>query len=222
MAHPRRCGLGKGGLRLANLTGARPEAELLRLRREAGASRRGKTSSDCSKPRAAQSSVPTSNPTGMPCSRLNSMPIGWIGWSSASCPDCGHDFLIAFRCKERGRCPSCNARRIAQTAAHPVDHVFPPLPVHQWVMSVPKRLRWYPEREPQAISTVLHVLQRVIETTCAPGQRRQLTCPLRGGEFDAAIASARYILGAQPTNPPAISHAHRVPIRIARPRLQDG
>jgi len=32
---------------------------------------------------------------------------------------------------------------MAETAAHLVDHVFPPLPVRQWVLSVPKRLRWY-------------------------------------------------------------------------------
>ncbi|WP_242463929.1 hypothetical protein [Thiococcus pfennigii] len=47
--------------------------------------------------------------------------------------------------------------------AHLVDHVFPPLPVRQWVLSVPKRLRWYLEREPRAISAVLHILLRVIE-----------------------------------------------------------
>jgi hypothetical protein len=47
---------------------------------------------------------------------------------------------------------------------HLVDQVvFPPLPVRQWVLSVPKRLRWYLEREPRAISAVLHILLRVIE-----------------------------------------------------------
>jgi hypothetical protein len=34
---------------------------------------------------------------------------------------------------------------MAETAAHLVDHVIPPLPVRQWVRSVPKRLRWYLE-----------------------------------------------------------------------------
>ena len=52
---------------------------------------------------------------------------------------------------------------MAETAAHLVDHVFPPLPVRQWVLSVPKRLRWYLEREPRAISAVLQILLRVIE-----------------------------------------------------------
>lgn len=78
-------------------------------------------------------------------------------------PECGHDFLVAFSCKGRGLCTSCNARRMAETAAHLVDHVIPPLPVRQWVLSVPKRLLSYLEREPQAVSAVRHSLLRVIE-----------------------------------------------------------
>jgi len=31
-----------------------------------------------------------------------------------------------------GICPSCNARRMVETAAHLVDHVFPKAPVRQW------------------------------------------------------------------------------------------
>jgi hypothetical protein len=42
--------------------------------------------------------------------------------------------------------------------------VFPPLPVRQWVLSVPKRLRWYLEREPRVLSAVLHIFLSVIET----------------------------------------------------------
>jgi hypothetical protein len=50
-----------------------------------------------------------------------------------------------------------------KTAAHLVDHVIPPLPVRQWVLSVPKRLRWCLEREPQAVSAVRHILLRVVD-----------------------------------------------------------
>jgi len=63
------------------------------------------------------------------------------GFARARCASCGYDFLVAFSCKGRGACPSCNAKRMAQTAAHLVDHVFPHVPVRQWVLSVPKRLR---------------------------------------------------------------------------------
>ena len=57
------------------------------------------------------------------------------GIARARCSGCGYDFLVAFSCKGRGVCPSCNARRMVGTAAHLVDHVLPPLPVRQWVLS---------------------------------------------------------------------------------------
>ena len=55
--------------------------------------------------------------------------------------DCCHDKLVAFSCKRRGFCPSCGARRMAQTAAHLVDHVIPHVPTRQWVLSLPIPLR---------------------------------------------------------------------------------
>ena len=97
------------------------------------------------------------------------------GFARARCADCGHDFLIAFSCKGRGVCPSCNARRMAETAAHLVEAVFPPLPVRQWVFSVPKRLRYFLQHDPEAIAAVLHILLRVIEA-----QLRQRSGCMRG------------------------------------------
>jgi hypothetical protein len=91
------------------------------------------------------------------------------GFARARCGECGHDFLIAFSCKGRGVCPSCNARRMAETAAHLVDQVFPPLPVRQWVLSLPKRLRYFLQHEPEATSAVLHIFLRVIEARLRRG-----------------------------------------------------
>jgi hypothetical protein len=65
--------------------------------------------------------------------------------------------------------PSCNAQWTAETAAHLLDHVFPPLPARQWVLSVPKRVRWHPEHEPQALSAALRILLRVIEAHLIQG-----------------------------------------------------
>jgi hypothetical protein len=36
---------------------------------------------------------------------------------------------------------------MVETAAHLTDHVFPHLPVRQWVLSVPKRLRYFLQRD---------------------------------------------------------------------------
>ncbi|MGV2480205.1 UNVERIFIED_CONTAM: transposase zinc-binding domain-containing protein, partial [Salmonella enterica subsp. enterica serovar Weltevreden] len=69
------------------------------------------------------------------------------GFARARCGDCGHDYFVAFSCKGRGVCPSCTTRRMVETAAHLNDHVFPRLPVRQWVLSVPKRLRYFMQRD---------------------------------------------------------------------------
>jgi Transposase zinc-binding domain len=63
------------------------------------------------------------------------------GFLRARCSTCHKEILVAFSCKLRGVCPSCNARRMCSTAAHLTDRVFPGVPVRQWVLSVPFELR---------------------------------------------------------------------------------
>jgi len=78
------------------------------------------------------------------------------------CGDCGHDKLVAFSCKRRGFCPSCESRRIAQTAGHLVDHVIPHVPVRQWVLSLPIPLRLLLATQPKLLTPVLQVVHRVV------------------------------------------------------------
>ena len=85
------------------------------------------------------------------------------GFARARCGQCGHDFLIAFSCQTRGVCPSCNARRMVATAAHLTDHVLPPLPVRQWVLAVPKRLRYFLQRDADLQGAALRLFLRVVE-----------------------------------------------------------
>ena len=40
-------------------------------------------------------------------------------------------------------CPSCCTRRMAATTTHLVEQVFPELPVRQWAVPFPKRLRYF-------------------------------------------------------------------------------
>jgi len=93
------------------------------------------------------------------------------GFARVRCDDCGDDFLVAFSCKGRGVCPSCNTRRMAEAAAHLTDHVFPRLPVRQWVLSVPKRLRYYLQRDKGALNAALRIFLRVVQ------QSLQSHCP---------------------------------------------
>jgi hypothetical protein len=100
------------------------------------------------------------------------------GFARARCAHCGHDFLIAFSCKGRGVCPSCNTRRMDETAAHLVDHVFPQVPVRQWVLSLPKRLRYFLHQDARLVNAVLRIFLAEVETallSCSldvPGEAR--------------------------------------------------
>ena len=51
---------------------------------------------------------------------------------------------------------------MVETAAHLTDHVFPRLPVRQWVLSVPKRLRYFMQRDGATLNMVLRIFLRVI------------------------------------------------------------
>ena len=117
-----------------------------------------------------------------------------FGFGRALCTGCGQGFVIAFSCKGRGICPSCNGRHMAQTAAHLVDRVIPPVPVRQWVISVPKRLRGFLADRPPAVAALTKIFLDEIE---------RLLCAAAGGASDAATpASARPRLGG-------ISFLHR-------------
>ena len=88
----------------------------------------------------------------------------------------GHGWpaLPRASCKGRGVCPSCNGRHMAQTAAHLVDHVIPPVPVRQWVISVPKRLRGMLADRPAAVTALTKIFLAEIERLlCARGRRHE-------------------------------------------------
>jgi len=58
------------------------------------------------------------------------------GFARVRCPNCGFERLVAFSCKAHV-CPSCATRRMGDEADHLVRNVLPPVPVRQWVLSLP-------------------------------------------------------------------------------------
>jgi ribosomal protein S27E len=86
------------------------------------------------------------------------------GFLRVRCETCHHEKLVAFSCKRRGFCPSCGARRMADSAAHLVDEVLPKRPIRQWVLSVPFPLRYLFATNPTVMSRVLTIVHRVIST----------------------------------------------------------
>ena len=90
------------------------------------------------------------------CGRLEN------GFLRVACEGCRAERLVAFSCKRRGFCPSCGARRMAESAALLVDEVFPARPVRQWVLSVPWQLRLLFANDPGVMGAALGVVHRCI------------------------------------------------------------
>jgi ribosomal protein S27E len=86
------------------------------------------------------------------------------GFLRVRCDTCHAERLVAFCCKRRGFCPSCGARRMAESAALLVDEVLPHEPMRQWVLSVPFPLRFLFASRPAVMGKVLGIVYRVIAT----------------------------------------------------------
>ena len=134
--------------------------------------------------------------------------------------DCARDKLVAFSCKRRGFCPSCGARRMAQTAAHLVDHVIPHVPVRQWVliwvMRLPIQLRLLLAAQPKLVTPVLQVVHRVI-TRHLLGQAGLDADEADSGAVTLIQPNFHDRVGRQPEHPPALPGAGRgVPARHRR------
>ena len=89
------------------------------------------------------------------------------GFLRVRCESCHDEKLVAFSCKKRGFCPSCGARRMADSAALLVDEILPFQPMRQWVLSVPFPLRFLFASNPRVMSRVLGIVYRTIATHLA-------------------------------------------------------
>ena len=65
------------------------------------------------------------------------------GCARLHCEHCNHSELLAFSCKRRGLCPSCDAKRALLFAEHLEHEVLLPCPHRHLVFTIPKRLRVY-------------------------------------------------------------------------------
>jgi ribosomal protein S27E len=63
------------------------------------------------------------------------------GFARVRCPDCRHEFFVAFSCKQRCICPSCQQKRTVLLGIHVAEDVCLRVPHRQFVWTIPKRLR---------------------------------------------------------------------------------
>jgi hypothetical protein len=112
------------------------------------------------------------------------------------CEGCGREHLVPFSCKGRAWCPSCGGRRMTERAAHLVDAVLPWVPVRQWVLTVPYRLRYQMAWNHGLSRAVLRVYRRVLLDVYARGARE---CGVRG----------HYLAHSRASRQPRLSVRHR-------------
>jgi hypothetical protein len=104
------------------------------------------------------------------------------------CESCKDELLVAFSCKGRGVCPSCNAKRAQVTAVHLVERVLPHVPYRQWTLSFPHRVRWGLLKDVRQLSDVLTVFLRGVRpTTSASSEARHPSWAGQGHLFHPAL-----------------------------------
>jgi len=111
------------------------------------------------------------------------------GFLRIQCMACGYDRVLAWSCKGRAFCPSCGGRRMADTAAHLVDRVFPETPVRQWVLSLPRPLRYLLAYDAALLTAVLGVFIRALFGSL---RRRTKRMGLRDGRPGAVTFVQRF------------------------------
>ena len=84
------------------------------------------------------------------------------GFARLRCDTCALERLVPFSCKGRGFCPSCGGRRMTERAARLVESVLPRVPVRQWVLSLPYRLRYLLAWDHRLCRAVLSVYVRAL------------------------------------------------------------
>lgn len=111
------------------------------------------------------------------------------GFARVRCATCHFEMLVPFSCKARGLCPSCDGRRMADTAAHLVDRVLPTAGYRQWTLSFPRWLRIRLLRDPTLVSALLTVFVRSV---FASHRRRARALGLPRADAGAVTAVQRF------------------------------
>jgi Zn-finger nucleic acid-binding protein len=75
---------------------------------------------------------------------------------------CGESRFVAFSCKRRLACPSCDAKRAVVESSHALDELLPDVPYRQWVLILPKRLRYFVHRDPRLAGEIASIFARTL------------------------------------------------------------
>ncbi len=99
------------------------------------------------------------------------------GFARVYCPQCRHDYLLAFSCKARYFCPSCHQKRVLAYGEWVEANVLAPVPHRQYVFTVPRILRSIFARRRRLLGALCQIIERLLQesyTAAKPGGREGL------------------------------------------------
>lgn len=82
------------------------------------------------------------------------------GFARVRCPDCRHEYLLAFSCKGRWFCPSCHAKKVIQFGDLLRGAILVSVPHRQYVFTLPKILRVYFRYDRKLLTRLCHCANR--------------------------------------------------------------
>ena len=96
------------------------------------------------------------------------------GFARVYCPQCRHDYLLAFSCKARYFCPSCHQKRVLAYGDWVEANVLAPVSHRQYVFTVPRILRSIFSRRRRLLGVLCQIIEGLMRENYAavkPGCR---------------------------------------------------
>ena len=102
--------------------------------------------------------------------------VAEAGFARLRCDTCHSERLLTLSCKQRGICPSCDAKRAAAFAAFLKDELIENVGHCLWTFTMPKMLRPFFMRDRKLLSDLARLAYETI---------KQLMCEAAGGDENA-------------------------------------
>jgi hypothetical protein len=99
------------------------------------------------------------------------------GFARVRCDACRGEFRVALSCKRRGFCPSCHAKRAVVWAEWLAAEVLAPVAHHQWVFTVPKRLRVFFLYDRRLLGELSRCAWKTVRDLCRAGHQDRHAVP---------------------------------------------
>ncbi|MFM9971291.1 MAG: transposase zinc-binding domain-containing protein [Burkholderiales bacterium] len=99
------------------------------------------------------------------------------GFARVYCPQCRHDYLLAFSCKARYFCPSCHQKRVLAYGDWVESNVLAPVPHRQYVFTVPRIVRAIFARRRRLLGALCQIVEKLLREAyiaAKPGGREGL------------------------------------------------